>query len=284
MSVTLDRIDREAEVIEAFLASVAAADGFPPLSEHKAVRLGGADDARVAAWGSADGELVAVSVAALHEGDDPHWAVEVALGQEHRTDALEQAAIIAAASSVPDMAPHSIWARRLAQITAADAVGYRELRRVLRMEGAFPPAGEASEIRLATIDAADDVALIALHNRAFAGHREASGMTRERLEALRAMPWFDADGVLTAFDDGRLVGFCWTKLHPDGDGEVYLLAIDPEVRGRGIGETLASAAFDHLRRRGAQRAMLWVDADNDAAIALYGRLGLEVTLSIAELG
>ncbi len=46
----LKRIPWDEAVVESFLSEMAATDGIPPLSEHKMVRLGGAVDARTAAW------------------------------------------------------------------------------------------------------------------------------------------------------------------------------------------------------------------------------------------
>ena len=268
--------------IREFVVAIAANDGAPPLSEHKLRRIGGSDDAEVAAW-SHGGRLVAVSVAAFHEGDTPHWAIEVAVSPTGRSAALEEAAIVAAELTVPDDAPSALWSHRAGQTAAAVVLGYVEQRSVLRMEGPFPDSREPAGLELGTIEATDDADLIAVHNLAFAGHREASGMTQARLDELRSMPWYDPDGVVTGWIDGRLAGFCWTKLHPDGAGEVYFLAVDPAERGRGIGEVLAAAGFAHLRRRGAGTAMLWVDGHNEGAIALYRRLGLQTTFTNVEL-
>lgn len=276
----LERLVVSVATIEGFIDAVTAADGLPALSEHKSVRLGGAEDAVVVAWGVA-GRLAAVSVAAAHEGDEPHWALEVATRPHDRTDDLERVAIEAAASTVP--VPASLWVQRPEQVHAAKALGYHELRRVVRMDGPLPPGPGPSTADLGRAGVAEDSALIDVHNRAFAGHREASGLTQHGLDELRAMPWYDPDGVVTATIDGRLAGFCWTKLHSNGDGEVYLLAVDPDGRGLGVGELLARAGYDHLRERGAQRATLWVDGANDSAIALYRRLGLETTYANVEM-
>ena len=59
----------------------------------------------------------------------------------------------------------------------------------------------------------------------------------------RSEPWFDPAGLFLAFGDaasdqaGRLLGFHWTKVHPDqpGLGEVYVVGVDPSAQGRGLG-------------------------------------------------
>lgn len=279
----LEQITWDEAVVGRVLSGMAATDGVPPLSEHKMLRLGGAVDARTAAWVE-QGRLVVVSVAALHEGDEPHWALEVATAGDRRQPSAEREALSAAESTVPAGAQTSLWVQRASQQEAAKALGYSERRRVLRMDGALPPEPAAVlDVTLGTVAGTDDEAMITVHNRAFAGHREASGMTRARLAELRSMPWYDSDGVITAEIDGHLAGFCWTKLHADGTGEVYLLAVDPDHRGSGLGELLAVSGFGSLRRRGARQAMLWVDGDNESAIALYRRLGLEPTHANVEM-
>lgn len=278
----LERIVLSDGFVEGFVAAVDPGHALPPLSEHKLARLGGAEDAVIGAWAH-EGLLVAVSVAALHGGDEPHWAVEVATSAEERTPELESAAIEAAVSTVHGDQAYSLWVNRTEQMAAAEALGHRELRRVLLMGGPFPPAPDRFDIDIGTIADTTDDAIIDIHNRAFSGHREASGMTVQRLNEMRALPWYDPAGVVTGFIDGHPVGYCWTKLHPNGDGEVYLLAVDPDAHGRGLGEQLATAGYGFLKESGALRATLWVDGDNEPAISLYRRLGLDTVAANVEM-
>ena len=79
--------------------------------------------------------------------------------------------------------------------------------------------------------------------------------------------------------DGRLAGFCWTKLHTDHDpalGEIYVIAVDPDFQGLGLGKQLTLAGLDSIARRGITVAMLYVDADYTAGVRLYEDLGFTV--------
>ena len=75
-----------------------------------------------------------------------------------------------------------------------------------------------------------------------------------------------------------MVGSCWTKRTDDPGrppiGEIYVIGVDPSTQGLGLGPALVADGLDHLARRcGAEIGMLYVDAANAPAVAMYGRLG-----------
>ncbi len=101
----------------------------------------------------------------------------------------------------------------------------------------------------------------------------------ETLKDREAQPWFDPAGLLMHERDGRLAAFCWTKEHRDVDpplGEIYVVAVDPDFQGHGLGRALVLAGLDWLHRRGLTTGMLYVDADNTRAMKLYESLGFTV--------
>jgi mycothiol synthase len=115
-----------------------------------------------------------------------------------------------------------------------------------------------------------------VNHRAFAWHPEQGDVTVADLRAKQREPWFDADGFLLHERDGRLAGFCWTKIHRDTDpvlGEIFVIGIDPDFRGQGLGRPLTMAGLDWLARQGVTTAMLYVEADNAPARRLYDDLG-----------
>lgn len=130
------------------------------------------------------------------------------------------------------------------------------------------------------VPGADDEAWLEANNRAFVSDPDQGGWTRDVLQARLAEPWFDPVGFLIADDGGRIAGFCWTKVHPPSPphephplGEIYVIGVDPDYQGRGLGRALVVAGLDHLHRRGIDVGMLYVDAANTPAVTLYRALG-----------
>ncbi len=126
----------------------------------------------------------------------------------------------------------------------------------------------------------DAEAVLAVNAEAFADHPEQGGMDAADLAARMAEPWFDPAGLLLAVDEaGDLLGFHWTKQHPEADGpahgEVYVVAIAPQAQGRGLGRVLTLAGLHHLTEGGAEEVVLYVESDNRPARAVYERLGFD---------
>lgn len=143
-------------------------------------------------------------------------------------------------------------------------------------------------VRIRTFVPADEAAVLAVNAAAFAHHPEQGEMTHEDFQERMSEPWFDAQGLFLAVPDEetapemaadpdlKVLGFHWTKVHRDEDppyGEVYVVAANPKAAGRGLGTLLTNVGLRHLATQGVDEVILYVDADNDPAIAVYERQG-----------
>jgi mycothiol synthase len=174
-----------------------------------------------------------------------------------------------------------------ATAAALGLVAVRELVQMRRSLRDVPDAvPELPGVQIRTYaGTADDAELLRVNNAAFAYHPEQGGWTEADLGERRDEQWFDPEGLFLAFgapdgpEAGRLLGFHWTKVHPDrpGLGEVYVVGVDPAAQGRGLGQALTAVGIQSLGRRlaGAQdpTVMLYVESDNVAAVRTYERLG-----------
>jgi len=169
-----------------------------------------------------------------------------------------------------------------ATASALGLVPVRELMQMRRSLRDIPKPAAPGGVRIRTYAGpVDDAELLRVNNAAFAGHPEQSGWTDADLVERRNEPWFDPQGLFLAFDDktDKLLGFHWTKVHPDrpGLGEVYVVGVDPSAQGRGLGQTLTAVGVASLARRLADAdeptVMLYVESDNIAAVRAYQRLG-----------
>ena len=93
-----------------------------------------------------------------------------------------------------------------------------------------------------------------------------------------AESWFDPKGFFIAKRDDRMIGFCWTKIHRDlarqgPIGEIYVLGVDKAHSPKGLGKALTSLGLQYFKELSINDAMLYVDADNAAALKVYRDLG-----------
>jgi len=156
------------------------------------------------------------------------------------------------------------------------AAGFTSDRTLLQMRRGLPAPPSGMRTRGFTTDDIDE--FVAVNNRAFSWHPEQSGLTAESVRDQMNEPWFDPDGFRLHHIDGRLAGFCWTKVHtePEHLGEIYVIALDPDFHGRGLGKPMTLAGLDHLAATGLDTAMLYVESDNTSAVATYESLGFGV--------
>jgi mycothiol synthase len=281
----------DVEAVGSLLASASAADAHAALDEHAWLDLvqGGREGfASVVAW--EEGHEHPVGYAQVTRGSDS-WALEFVVDPHHRTpgntigdDLVHRAARVIAEAGGGHV---HLWVNqpRPEHDRIAASIGLHPGRVLYQMRRPLPydldppdPSFTTRPFRVGE----DEAEWLEVNNRAFEWHPEQGRWDLDTLKQREAEPWFDAEGFLLHEDgQGRLDGFCWTKVHATTDppmGEIYVIAVDPRAPTTpGLGRRLVAAGLDHLhRRRGMQVGMLYVDATNTRAVKLYVDMGFVV--------
>ncbi len=266
--------------IEALANAATAADRKPALSDDHwlALRRGDSNDA-VRLLGRIDGHPVAF--AQLLRGTDAR-SLELVVDPAHRRDDTATLVIRAALARAARWGPGPVRVL-VTGVAAADdtrlaELGFTSERDVVQLRvklpipdvAKWPPGVEVRTFRPGT----DEDTWLTVNNRAFATHPEQGGWDREELDLRMAESWFDPEGFVMAFDARGLAGFCWTKIHADEElGEIYVIGVDPDRQGLGLGRALVVAGLDSIATRDIRTGMLYVEGDNAAAVGLYRSLG-----------
>lgn len=267
----------ELAAIQRLLAAAAQSDGRAAVSEQGRLALRGPRPG-VRHLLQRDGGAELVGYAQVDAAGTAELAVDPAQRRQGHGRALAAAAVDAGATGAWAHGGHP-GARRLAEELGFELVReLRQMRRPLPVEGTedaeitFPPGVELRTFR----PGADDEAWLALNAAAFAHHPEQGGWTARDLADRLAEPWFDRAGFFLATRGDELVGFHWTKVEGDM-GEVYVVGVGPSEQGNGLGRALTSVGLRYLGRdRGLGTVLLYVDADNPAAVRVYEKLGFTV--------
>ena len=179
--------------------------------------------------------------------DDPVGADQTVVG------ALVSEAVTRLASSIDTDTSVMWWHDDIEHDRrVTDELGFGLQRELFQMRRELPTGMPVTIDTRAFRPGIDDQAFLDVNNRAFAGHHEQSNWDLDTLRLREDEPWFDPDGFRLHEREDRLAGFCWTKIHPDGVGEIYVIAVDPDFTGLGLGKQLTLAGLDSLasaRRR-----------------------------------
>ncbi len=270
--------------VRALAARAEQADGVAPLSEEPLLRL--TDPAApvrhllVREPGAPD--VLGYAQVGL---DDPAAAVvELVVDPASRRHGVGRE-LLASAARVAG-GPPLVWAHGdlPAARALAAAAGLVPVERLWRMRADLArrpavPVLPGGVVARAFDPGHDEDALVRLNARAFADHPDQGRWTRHDVLTREAEPWFDAAGLLLLERAGAPVAFVWTKVHPAGEledgpvGELYVVGVDPDAQGGGLGGALTALGLDLLASRGLQVAVLWTSGDNERAVRAYRRAG-----------
>ncbi|MEJ2579507.1 MAG: mycothiol synthase [Kineosporiaceae bacterium] len=297
--------------VAALTEAAVEVDGCRPLGEHVSLHLrhGGEDPGRnilLLAPGP-DGRDILVGYAHLDPTDEVSGSsAELVVHPAHRRQGLGSLLVRTALAESPDgrLRLRAYGDPAPARALAA-ALGFRvgeQLERLHRSAGTPPPESPLPDgIRLRPfLPGCDERPWLDLASRTLAGHPMFGGWTAQDLRVRLRENWFDPAGFLVAEradphqdrpgapdgdrpKDPELIGFVWSKVHGDGAGgrahghgrigELYLVGVAPEHRGRGLGRALIVTGLRWLHRRGLRTVTLQVGADDAATRAAVAGLG-----------
>lgn len=276
--------EQGAEVVR--LADAAtAADGVRPLNEQVMLQLryGGAAAVRHVVATEPEGAWVGYGHLDLTDRIQGASA-EVVVHPDWRRRGVGAALVRRMLDETGPATSLRLWAHghHPAAERLADTLGFTRVRDLWQMRRSLhadlPRLEVPDGIRLRPFrPGVDDEAWLRVNARAFTDHPEQGSMSAADLSLRMTEKWFDPVGFILAERGGELVGFHWTKVHEGGEhdpiGEVYVVGVDPAAQGLGLGKVLTLAGLWHLRERGLDQVMLYVESDNTAAVAVYERLG-----------
>lgn len=274
MSVQIHALSEpDCAAVAQFLADEQRKNERPVLSEHKATRAG---TSAVREWAVLDDGVWVAYIQAAEHAHDAH-DVEIVARSGHG-DAVSKAIGVVCESLAGST---QLWAWTPELISIVEGVGGVLERTLFQMQVdlplhrqfAIPPQFEVRAFRVE--QHAEHLRLV--NNRAFAGHREAGEVSVKELNMRFAMPWFREDDVVAAWLGDRLAGFCWTKHELEDVGEIYVIGVDPDFAGSGLGRGLVSTGLQRqYDRYRVTTGSLWADGVNRRAVGLYESMGFEI--------
>ena len=269
--------------IHEIVAAAAATDGVTPLHEPAMLQVTTEQQDHVShLLARQDGRLIGYAQLDKRDPAAPH--LEIVVAPPARRQGFGQALVSRARAAVSPLALE-LWSHgdQPAAAALAARLGFlrvRELWLMRRDLADLPSVPDVTPTQIRTFrPGEDEEPWLKLNARAFADHPEQGQMTRADLDRRIAQPWFDPEGFFVAERGGRMLAFHWTKVHAGEPpiGEVYVVGVDPDAQALGLGRALTLAGLHHLHDKGLTTVVLYVEAANAAAIALYTRLGFAHT-------
>lgn len=269
-----------------------AADGIAPLSEQF---LLGLDDARLRhrhLLAVEDGQVVGAAALAEDEAEfvvDPP-ARRRGIGARLYAELAEEVTGLKVWAHGNTDGAQALAARREAQVVRRLLVMEVSGDALRRSVDFAPPANvtvaDLAESRRRWGAEPVERAWLEVNNDAFSWHPEQGGWDLARLRRAMEVEWFNPRDVWFIWDapagqepgqePPALAGFHWTKWHDGETAEVYVVGLSGDYRGRGLGGPVVSMGLAHLAQGGAQRVILYVEDDNEAAVKRYRKLGFTV--------
>jgi len=141
-----------------------------------------------------------------------------------------------------------------------------------------------SAIKYRNLRRGEESKLAQLQNRSFTGTWGYNPNTVEEIIYNTNLSGSSPEDVVLACEGDKVIGYCWTRITCGAvtdrrKGQIFMLGVDPDYQGRGIGKRVLLAGLSHLRSKGLRVVELSVDGENRVALALYRSIGFEIRAS-----
>jgi mycothiol synthase len=267
-------------------------DGTPPIAEHILLHLRyGGDKADSHLLVEKDNQVI--GYAHLDQTDlvaGP--CVELVVDPDHRGAGVGKALLSEAIKICGKSLRLWVHGEQEGAHNLAASFNFEKIRTVLQMSKSLTdiqplPALDKEMIIRSFLPGIDSDDWLKLNNKVFKDHPEQGGWQLSDLNHRLSEEWFDEKGFFIVEKNKQVIASTWTKVHGEHShdhgsgqshahpaiGEIYITAVDPTYGGHGIGKALTVTALNYLKYQGLKDVMLYVDAENLAAIALYKSIG-----------
>jgi len=166
-------------------------------------------------------------------------------------------------------------------------IGFRFIRRFLELrldlsEVHVPDMGRIGP-RYRQMKSGEEEKLVHIQNRSFTDTWGFNPNTLEEIAYRIGLPNRSPEDIILACDGDHVIGYCWTRIYVGeenvtigGRGRIYMLGVDPDYRGKGMGREVLLAGLSYLKDKGLGMVELTVDSENKAACALYRSAGFGI--------
>jgi len=167
-------------------------------------------------------------------------------------------------------------------------LGFRLVRRFLELRLDIPKVRwqdiDQTALRCRHLQRGEEDRLTQIQNRSFAGTWGYNPNTVEEIIYRTNLSNCSPEGIVLAYDGDKAIGYCWTRITREAaageeKGQIFMLGVDPDYRGKGVGKGVLWAGLSYLKSKGLRVAELTVGSENKVACALYQSVGFKTWMS-----
>jgi mycothiol synthase len=145
------------------------------------------------------------------------------------------------------------------------------------------PDLEPSEYVIRSLGPDEADKLTHIQNRTFADSWGFNPNTPDEIAYRINLSSCSPGNILMVYLKNQPIGYCWTRIFAeegsatDGvKGEIHMLGVYPDYRGKGIGRDVLLAGLADLKSKGVSIVELTADGEEPVALGLYESVGFEV--------